>query len=193
MTRKISRHFAEIIMILSELFICAMASAQKPEFVITISKFVGFLCMISGAYSFFRYYRTMPTYARYEPEFNRGTTLLFTGFSIATMKTWFSVIHTDPVVAYGVTLLIIATVKAAIIVDVKDSLFSFFLLFPLISTLLTFILSFAALFSPFLSFLNFWEVNTLSLIAIMLIDAFEILSSEMMHRESWSLQICCWL
>lgn len=193
MTRKISRHFAEIIMILSELFICAMASAQMPGFVITISKHIGFLCMVCGVYSIYRYLRTVPTYMRYDPELYRGVTLLFVGFTVATMKTWFSVIHTTPAIAFGLTLLTIATFKAAILMDAKGSQFSYFLLFPVLSTFLTFALSCAAFASPFLSQVDFWLITRITMLGIALIDAYEILSSEMMHRESWSMQIHCWL
>ena len=193
MFKTMNRHFAEIIMILTELLLSILLITQMPQFVEMITVGVGLLSMSCGVYCLIRYYRTTPTYMRYDPELARGIMLLFAGFAIATMQLWFSVIYTHPAIAFGLTLLTVAMFKIAILVDVMNSPYAYLLACPTISTILNLVISLVALFNPLLKIPYFWEIAGALMIITLLIDTCEIRSSEAKKRESWSMQILCWM
>lgn len=188
----LNRHIYEIVMILTELFIAMLLMLQLPDVVEIITVCVGILSMIYGVHCIKKYYHTAPKYLRYEPELYRGSTLLFVGFSIATMPKWFSVTAAFPSAAFGLTLLMISFFKIAVLFNAKD-IYLPHLFFPAASALLTFALSATALANPFTSIPNLWLFASAFMLLILSIDVYEIYSSETKKREPWSMQVRCWM
>ena len=192
MFKTLNRHLGEIIMILAELLIAILLMLQLPSVVEVITVCVGILSILCGTYCIARYHHTLPAYLRYGPELSRGITLLFVGVAIASMQKWFSVTSSAPAVALGLTLLMFAFFKIAVVWDAKSSKVPY-LLFPTLSTLLTFALSLFSLFTPIEYISNRWIIVGSFMLAILLIDAYEIYSSETEKRNPWSMQIRCWM
>lgn len=192
MSRTLKRHLYEVIMILTELFIAVSLMLQLPDVVAIITVCVGILSMVYGVRCIRKYYNTIPEHLRYEPELRRGITLLVIGFVIATMKKWFSVTTTIPYVAFGLTLMMVTWFKTAVIFDARNVDFPY-LIFPMMSTLLTFVLGIISLFNPFSLLSNLWLFAGAFMLLILAIDAYEIYTSEVKKREPWSMQIRCWM
>lgn len=192
MVKTLNRHIDEIIMILAELLIAILLMLQLPSVVEIITVCVGVLSMMIGGRCINRYYHTTPIHTRYEPELRRGVILVLVGFSIFTMKNWFSVTASAPAVALGLTLLMVAIFKTAVVFDAKSSNIPF-LFFPTLSTIFTFALSFFSMFAPVKSLCTLWIWIGALMMLVLLIDAYEIYVSEVNKRESWSMQIRCWM
>lgn len=192
MSRTLKRHLYEVIMILTELFIAVSLMLQLPDVVAIITVCVGILSMVYGVRCIRKYYNTIPEHLRYEPELRRGITLLVIGFVIATMKKWFSVTTTIPYVAFGLTLLMVTWFKTAVIFDARSVEFPH-LIFPMMSTLLTFVLGLISLINPFSLLSNLWFFAGAFMLLILAIDIYEIYMSEVKKREPWSMQIRCWM
>lgn len=192
MSRTLNRHIYEVIMILTELFIAVLLMLQLPDVVEIITVCVGILSMIYGLHCIRKYYRATPTYLRYEPELRRGVTLLIIGFIIATMRYWFSVTYTMPSVAFGLTMLMVSFFKVSVVFDARST-DTPHLLFPVISTALTFVLSLIALFSPLAFAFDLWLFDSAMMTLILGIDIYEVYSSEAKKREPWSMQVRCWM
>ena len=189
MTQALNRHTEEIIMILAELLIAILLMLNLPHVVEIITVCVGLLSMVCGAYCLKYYYTTPSTYLRYEPEWRRGILLLIVGAVIATMKFWFTVTTSAPAVVLGLTLLAIAVFKAAVAYDARTS----YRRLPLLSTFFTFVLSFCSMATPYTLYTSgqFWLC--IITLFVTLLDISEIYVSESKHRESWSMQIRCWM
>ena len=192
MSRMLNRHIYEVIMILTELFIAVLLMLQLPDVVEIITVCVGILSMVYGIHCIRKYYNTIPEHLRYEPELRRGITLLAIGFVITTMKKWFSVTTTIPYVAFGLTLMMVTWFKTAVIFDARSVKFPH-LIFPMMSTLLTFVLGLISLINPFSLLSNLWFFAGAFMLLILAIDAYEIYTSEVKKREPWSMQIRCWM
>ena len=192
MSRTLKRHLYEVIMILTELFIAVSLMLQLPDVVAIITVCVGILSMVYGVRCIRKYYNTIPEHLRYEPELRRGITLLVIGFVIATMKKWFSVTTTIPYVAFGLTLMMVTWFKTAVIFDARNVDFPY-LIFPMMSTLLTFVLGLISLINPFSLLSNLWFFAGAFMLLILAIDIYEIYMSEVRKREPWSMQIRCWM
>lgn len=192
MSRMLNRHIYEVIMILTELFIAVLLMLQLPDVVEIITVCVGILSMVYGIHCIRKYYNTIPEHLRYEPELRRGITLLAIGFVITTMKKWFFVTTTIPYVAFGLTLLMVTWFKTAVIFDARSVEFPH-LIFPMMSTLLTFVLGLISLINPFSLLSNLWLFAGAFMLLILAIDAYEIYTSEVKKREPWSMQIRCWM
>ena len=192
MAKTICRHIDEMIMILAELIIAAVLMLQLPSTVEIITVCVGVLSMMIGGRCIKRYYHTTPIHTRYEPELRRGVILVLVGFSIFTMKNWFSVTASAPAVALGLTLLMVAIFKTAVVFDAKSSNIPH-LFFPMLSTLFTFALSFFSMFAPVKSLSTLWIWIGALMMLVLLIDVYEIYASETKKREPWSVQIRCWM
>ena len=192
MTKTLNRHIDEVIMILAELLIAVLLMLQLPFLGEIISVCVGILSILIGACCIKRYYHTAPAYLRYEPELRRGFALIIIGAALATMQKWFTVTSSAPTVALGLTLLMVAIFKTAVVCDAKSSDVPH-LFFPALSTLFTFSLSLFSMFASDGLLSTRWACMNAFMIAILLVDICEIFSSEMENRESWSMQIRCWL
>lgn len=192
MAKTLNRHIDEIIMILAELIIAILLMLQLPSVVKIITVCVGVLSMLIGGICIKRYYHTTPIHTRYEPEFRRGIILVLMGFVIFTMKSWFNVTVSAPAVALGLTLLMVAFFKTAIVFDAKSSNIPH-LFFPTLSTIFTFALSLFSMFAPVKSLSDRWIWISTLMMLVLLIDAYEIYASETKKREPWSMQIRCWM
>lgn len=192
MAKTICRHIDEMIMILAELIIAAVLMLQLPSTVEIITVCVGVLSMMIGGCCITRYYRTTPSYTRYAPELRRGVSLILAGFAVSTMRIWFRITANTPAATLGLTLLMIALFKTAIILDARCSDVPY-LFFPTLSAFFTFALSFISFLIPAVSPGSHWIRLGTFMTLVLLVDACEIYASEAKKREPWSMQIRCWM
>ena len=192
MTKTLNRHFSEIIMILTELFISILLMLQLHGLFEVMAIVVGLVSICCGVSCIKNYYHTSSKHLRYEPEYRRGILLVLAGTAGCFFSKRCLEATNAPLILVGIILLNIGFFKTSVVSEALQMRASNLHL-PALSTALTLAAGVLPLFSLTLSAFKSHLLVFGFLITILLVDLLEIYFSEVTSREPWSMQIRCWM